>query len=109
MNNDIYRKRMDEQQGKLEEERQWWGKKKTSIQEGFMRELDESSPAAASTGAAKPAGTTNKPSETVPTPSAPGTSVQGSDDDAVLVEAETSSNTPASPPSAKKKKGKGKK
>jgi translocation protein SEC66 len=100
MNNDIYRKRMDDQQGKLEEERQWWSKKKSSIQEGFMKELEESSPAAPSTSATKPAGTM--------TP-ARGASVQGSDDDAVLVEAETSSSIPVSPPSAKKKKGKGKK
>ncbi|KAJ5558166.1 hypothetical protein N7535_008382 [Penicillium sp. DV-2018c] len=99
MNNDIYRKRMEEQQGKLEEERQWWSKKKSSIQEGFMKELEEGSPAAPSTTPAKPAGTA--------TP-ARGASVQGSDDDAVLVEAETS-GAPVSPPSAKKKKNKGKK
>ncbi|KAJ5199631.1 Sec62/63 complex subunit Sec66 [Penicillium cf. griseofulvum] len=104
MNNDIYRKRMDDQQKKLEEERQWWSKKKTSIQEGFMKELNEGS--AASTDTAKTTSTT-KSSEAASTPAAP-LSVQGSDDDAVLVEAETS-NTPGSPPSAKKKKGKGKK
>lgn len=109
MNNDIYRKRMDEQQGKMEEERQWWAKKKTSIQEGFMKELNETSSAAAPASANKTAGNTPKSPETASTTPAPGASVQGSDDDAVLVEAETSSNTPASPPSAKKKKGKGKK
>jgi translocation protein SEC66 len=103
MNNDIYRKRMDDQQKKLEEEREWWSKKKTSIQEGFMKELNEGS--AASTDAAKTTSTA-KSSEASSTPAAP-LSVQGSDDDAVLVEAETS-NTPGSP-SAKKKKGKGKK
>ncbi|KAJ5121221.1 uncharacterized protein N7515_009182 [Penicillium bovifimosum] len=99
MNNDIYRKRMEDQQGKLEEERQWWSKKKSSIQEGFMKELEESSPAAPSTSAAKPTGATT-----------PARSVQGSDDDAVLVEAEASSSTPVPPPSTKKKsKSKGKK
>lgn len=105
MNNDIYRKRMDDQQKKLEEERQWWSKKKTSIQEGFMKELNEGS--TASTDEAKTANTTTKSFEASTTPAA-GTSVQGSDDDAVLVEAETS-NIPASSPNAKKKKGKGKK
>jgi translocation protein SEC66 len=105
MNNDIYRKRMDDQQNKLEEERQWWSKKKTSIQEGFMKELNEGSTASADE--AKTTNTTTKPFEASTTPAA-GTSVQGSDDDAVLVEAETS-NTPASSPNAKKKKGKGKK
>ncbi|KAJ5951817.1 uncharacterized protein N7479_010230 [Penicillium vulpinum] len=105
MNNDIYRKRMDDQQKKLEEERQWWSKKKTSIQEGFMKELNEGS--VASTDAAKTTNNTAKPLEATSTTPAGPVSVQGSDDDAVLVEAETSS-MPASPPSAKKK-GKGKK
>lgn len=98
---------MDDQQKKLEEERQWWNKKKTSIQEGFMKELNEGS--AAPTNEAKTTDTITKSFEAAPTTPAAGTSVQGSDDDAVLVEAETSSNTPASPPSAKNKKGKGKK
>lgn len=106
MNNDIYRKRMDDQQKKLEEERQWWIKKKTSIQEGFMKELNEGS--VASTDEAKTTNITTKSSEAASTAPAAGASIQGSDDDAVLVEAETSS-TPASPASAKKKKGKGKK
>jgi Preprotein translocase subunit Sec66 len=106
MNNDIYRKRMDDQQKKLEEERQWWSKKKTSIQEGFMKELNEGS--TASTEEARSTNTITKSVEAPPTISTAGTSVQGSDDDAVLVEAETSSNTPASPPSVKKK-AKGKK
>ncbi|KAJ5496394.1 hypothetical protein N7463_008381 [Penicillium fimorum] len=105
MNNDIYRKRMDDQQRKLEEERQWWSKKKTSIQEGFMKELNEGS--APSADAAKNTSTTKSFEAASTTPTAP-VSVQGSDDDAVLVEAETP-NTPASPPSAKKKKGKSKK
>ncbi|KAJ5177513.1 uncharacterized protein N7500_000212 [Penicillium coprophilum] len=105
MNNDIYRRRMDDQQKKLEEERQWWSKKKTSIQEGFMKELNEGS--TASTDASKSTSATKSLEAASTTPAAP-VSVQGSDDDAVLVEAE-SSTTPASPPSAKKKKSKGKK
>ena len=109
MNNDIYRKRMEEQQSKVEEERQWWDKKKTSIQESFMKELDDTS--AATTSAATKAST--KSFEDTKASPAPAASVQGSDDDAVLVEADPSTNTPASPASpaggGKKKKGKGKK
>ncbi|KAJ5180419.1 Pre protein translocase subunit Sec66-domain-containing protein [Penicillium capsulatum] len=106
MNNDLYRRRIAEHQDKIAEEREWWDKKKTSIQEGFMKELneDESTPAA-----------TFKTPEAASSP-APAPTVQGSDDDAVLVEAEPSgNNTPAGGGSAggggggKKKKGKGKK
>ncbi|KAJ5612626.1 translocation protein S66 [Penicillium lagena] len=104
MNNDVYRRRLDEHQGKLAEEREWWDKKKASIKEGFMKELDGdsslSAPAAASAAAAAPA---------QPTAS----SVQTSDDDAVLVEADPSSAAGITPGGSggggKKKKGKGKK
>ena len=104
MNNEVYRQRMSEQQDKLAEEREWWNKKKASIQEGFMKELDEGSsePAAAQTATAP------KPSEPAPS-AAPAAVVQGSDDDAVLVEADPSGNSTAGSPSGKKKKGKGKK
>ncbi|CAI7571891.1 unnamed protein product [Penicillium bialowiezense] len=113
MNNEIYRKRMEEQASKVEEERKWWDKKKTSIQEGFMKELEEDSSATKTTASTTTTTTTAKDAET-PTPSpAPGASIQGSDDDAVLVEAEAASSaassTPNSPAGAKKKKGKGKK
>jgi translocation protein SEC66 len=91
MNNDLYRKRLHEHQSKLAEEREFWDKKKASIQEGFMKELDEPVEAAA-TKAPEPAATSAAPS--VP-----------SDEDAVLVEAE-SVNSHAG---GKKKKGKGKK
>ncbi|CAG8947284.1 unnamed protein product [Penicillium salamii] len=105
LNNEIYRKRMEEQASNVEEERKWWDKKKTSIQEGFMKELEEDSSATKTT----PASTTTKDLDTASTTSpAPGASVQGSDDDAVLVEAENTSSTPNSPASTKKK-GKGKK
>ncbi|KAJ5577823.1 Pre protein translocase subunit Sec66-domain-containing protein [Penicillium hispanicum] len=110
MNNDLYRRRMAEQQGKLAEERQWWDNKKTSIKEGFMKELNEG-PASGSPASTTPA---SKASEA--TSAAPTTSVQGSDDDAVLVEAETSANSPSTGGGGgggggggKKKKGKGKK
>lgn len=91
MNNDLYRKRLDEHQSKLAEEREFWDKKKASIQEGFMKELDEPVEAAATKvpGAAA----------TSAAPSVP------SDEDAVLVEAELVNAHGG----GKKKKGKGKK
>lgn len=93
MNNDLYRRRLTEHQQKLEEEREFWAKKKASIQEGFMKELNEESSTPAT-----------KASETGAAPAVP--SVQGSDDDdAVLVEAEPSGGGGG----GKKKKGKGKK
>lgn len=100
MNNDMYRKRMNDQQTRLEEERQWWNKKKMSIQEAFMKELNEGS--VASTHEAKTTETTAQSLEAASITPAAGSSVQGSDDDAVLVDAETS-NVPGSPPSADKK------
>ncbi|KAJ5092194.1 Translocation protein (Sec66) [Penicillium alfredii] len=113
LNNDIYRKRIEEHQSKLAEERQWWDKKKASIQEGFMKELDEGSSGTTGNGAAQTA-TTTKTFETAT--SLPASSVQGSDDDAVLVEADPSASQPAPTPATpsgggggKKKKGKGKK
>lgn len=109
LNNDLYRARVAEHQEKVAEEREWWDKKKSSIQEGFMKELNEEE---GSTPAQRPV-TPAKAAEGASAPaSAPAGSVQGSDDDAVLVEAESSVNRPASPASGgggKKKKGKGKK
>ena len=37
------RKRVDEIQSTVTAEKEWWEKKKASIQEGFMKELDEDS------------------------------------------------------------------
>jgi translocation protein SEC66 len=113
LNNDLYRARVAEHQEKVAEEREWWDKKKTSIQEGFMKELNEEKEEGGSTSAQTPA-TPAKVNEAVPvTTPAKATSVQGSDDDAVLVEADPSVNSPGSPASGggggKKKKGKGKK
>ncbi|KAJ5166566.1 uncharacterized protein N7482_005347 [Penicillium canariense] len=111
LNNDIYRTRIAEHQEKLAEEREWWDKKKTSVREGFMKELNEEE--ASGSTAARPT-TPSKPTESAPA-AAPAPSVQGSDDDAVLVEAVPSVNSPASPSTGggagggKKKKGKGKK
>ncbi|KAJ5744069.1 Pre protein translocase subunit Sec66-domain-containing protein [Penicillium manginii] len=102
MNNEIYRQRIKEHEEKLEEERVWWENKRTSVKESFMKELneDETPSPQAQTPAAKT-------SETATPVKAAPTSVQGSDDDAVLVEADQSSNQAS--PSGKKKKGKGKK
>lgn len=103
MNNDIYRRKMNEHQEKLAEEREFWNKKKASIQEGFMKELNEDSGSAAQTTSA-----TKAPEKTA----APAPSAQGSDDDAVLVEADASGATAVSGGGGgggKKKKGKGKK
>jgi translocation protein SEC66 len=63
--NQLIRKRMDELQATQESEREWWDRKKASIQSDFMKELDQE-PAAAKSA---PAGS------------------RASDDDAVLVEA----------------------
>lgn len=105
MNNDLYRQRIKEHEGKLAEERAWWEKKRASVQEGFMKELNEDETPSQQTPAAK--------SSEATTPAKAATSVQGSDDDAVLVEADPSGNNQASPGGGggggKKKKGKGKK
>ncbi|KAF3398245.1 Translocation protein sec66 [Penicillium rolfsii] len=109
LNNDLYRARLAEHQEKVKEEREWWDKKKESIQEGFMKELDEEGKEGSAQAPATPA----KVNEAVPVTPAKATSVLGSDDDAVLVEADPSVNSPGSPASGggvgKKKKGKGKK
>jgi translocation protein SEC66 len=65
--NQAIRKRMEELQATQQAEREWWDRRKASIQSDFMKELDEEP---ASTAAkATPAGS------------------RTSDDDAVLVEA----------------------
>lgn len=104
LNNDIYRQRIKEHEDKLAEERVWWEKKRASVKEGFMKELNEDETPSQQTPAAK----TSEPT----TPAKSVASVQGSDDDAVLVEADPSGNNQASPGGGgggKKKKGKGKK
>ncbi|GKZ38183.1 translocation protein S66 [Aspergillus brasiliensis] len=102
LNNAIFRERMEKQQAKLEEEKQWWEKKK----EGYMKELDvesEKKEAATATATAAPAAaaaasttTTSDEGSGVPTPAtktpessgAPPSVAGSSDDDAVLVEAD---------------------
>lgn len=109
LNNDLYRVRVAEHQEKVREEREWWDKKKSSIQEGFMKELNEEEKEKEKEGSTQVPATTAKGGESVPVAVA-AASVQGSDDDAVLVEADPSVNSPGSPSGGgKKKKGKGKK
>jgi len=61
--NTIFRKRLDEIQAQTESEKEWWEKRRASIQAEFMKELDASSPGKPASGKA------------------------GSDEDAILVEA----------------------
>jgi len=75
--NVVLRKSVDDIQAKVDDEKKWWDTKRAAIQSDFMKELDDE--------ATKPAAS-KAPSE----------------DDAVLVDA----NTPSSTPSGKKKKGK---
>ena len=120
MNNNLLRERLEAQQAKLSEERAWWDRKKSSIQEGFMKELDSTDSQGTTTKTA-PVNTTSTPANSTPsdvkTPDSSGaTSTTGSDDDAVLVEAEAagqSGNANSTPggsggggSSKKKKKGK---
>lgn len=110
MNNAIYRQRVEAQQSKFDEERQWWDRKKATIQEGFMKELDaegSSRPAAEQASATTPTTTSSStPATKTPESSVAPSSVTGSDDDAVLVEADEQNGTPGTPGSKKKKKGK---
>ncbi|RMJ22480.1 translocation protein Sec66 [Aspergillus sp. HF37] len=89
MNNGLVRKIVDEHQAKLGEEREWWDRRKASIKQGFMKELDaEGSGSVAAGGAGAAKGEGLNPGTTGP---------QTSDDDAVMVEAdETAAGSTAS-------------
>ncbi|KAF7594268.1 translocation protein S66 [Aspergillus hancockii] len=116
MNNTLFRERIAEQQAKLDEERKWWEQKRASIKEGFMKELDaEDATASSSTAPAQktdPApvtpATTSESTPATKTPESSGapSSVTGSDDDAVLVEAHEQPSSPGTPSKKQKKKGK---
>lgn len=128
LNNNIIRQRIEIHQSKLSEEREWWDRKKATIQEGFMKELDEegssaskteSTPAAApatSATAGASAGSGAGSTSGVKTPeSSAAPSATGSDDEPVLVEAEGQSGNAGTPGGSagggggggkKKKKGK---
>jgi translocation protein SEC66 len=75
----MLRKRLDEIQAQTDAEKEWWEKRRATISEGFMQELGSEKAAAAAKGA-------------------------GSEEDAVLVDANTPAGTPAG--QGKKKKGK---
>jgi len=77
----VLRKRLDEIQAQTDAEKEWWEKRRAAISDDFMKELDGDK---AGSVAAKGA---------------------GSEEDAVLVDA----NTPASTPAGQGKKKKGKK
>jgi translocation protein SEC66 len=76
--NMMFRQKLDDIQAQTEAEVEWWTKRRASIQDEFMKELD---------GAPGIAAKTSKP---------------GSDEDAVMVEAEGTAATG----SIRKKKGK---
>ncbi|KAI0872094.1 Sec62/63 complex, subunit Sec66 [Hypoxylon argillaceum] len=76
--NTVLRTRLEEIEGRTEADKEWWEKRRETIKEDFMKELEEDS--------------------------AKGSSKAVSDDEAVHVEL----NTPASTPGSSKKKKKGK-
>ncbi|KAL5337803.1 Pre protein translocase subunit Sec66-domain-containing protein [Aspergillus crustosus] len=115
--NEIVRERIEKHQKKLEEEKAWWDRKKASIQEGFLKELNAEKPASA---AAATVAETKKfkiePSTpapaAVPATAPPAPTVMESDEDAVLVEADEQEQATAAvqkSPGGGKKKKKGKK
>jgi len=79
--NTVFRKRLDEIQAQTQAEKEWWEKRRASIQSDFMKELNAPSATAAKTLAGK----------------------TGSDEDAILVE---SGGPAVSGGSMRKKKGK---
>lgn len=78
------RKRLDEVQGQLGEEKEWWEKRRSSIQSEFMKELDAESNGSVGKATMK-------------------STKSNSDDEAVMVEAPSASS---SQHLGKKKKGK---
>ncbi|BCR90807.1 Sec63 complex subunit SEC66 [Aspergillus chevalieri] len=122
MNNNIIRQRIETHQSKLAEEREWWDRKKTSIQEGFMKELDAEGSTATTTttktepprpssssGANTTAENTTTPTSStggVKTPESSAAPSVASDDDAVLVEADAQPGNTTPGGGKKKKKGK---
>lgn len=123
MNNNIIRQRIETHQSKLAEEREWWDRKKASIQEGFMKELDaEGSSTTTTTTKTEPprpssssgANATTENTTTTPTSSTAGVKTPesstapsvASDDDAVLVEAAGQAGNTTPGGGKKKKKGK---
>ncbi|KAL2814776.1 Pre protein translocase subunit Sec66-domain-containing protein [Aspergillus granulosus] len=115
VNNALIRERIEKHQKKAEEEKAWWEKRKASIQEGFMKELDAEKGTTTTTTstAAAPVVADAEAKKTVETlaTTPPAPTVTESDEDAVLVEADDqpAAAAPKSPGSGGKKKKKGKK
>jgi translocation protein SEC66 len=110
--NAAFRSRLEDHQSKAAEEREWWSRKRASIQEGFMKELAQAEnvrPASATKGSstttsgALPSAAAGQSTETSGVPLS-----TGSDDDAVLVESggPAVAGTPGGTGGKKKKKGK---
>lgn len=101
--NATFRKRLEEHQASVQEEKEWWDKKKATIQQDFMKELND--------GETDPIQDTKKTSPTntsaVSSPPAENKPA-GSDEDAVLVEGggPAASGGGAGGGGKKKKKGK---
>lgn len=107
-NNTTLRQKVKAQQASVNEEREWWDRKKASIQEGFMKELDEGS-SAKDTSKTPAASSTSNSTANNTAAATPAASVSGkSDDDAVLVDS-PAPNAQESPAAGTKKKKKGKK
>ncbi|KAL1867590.1 Translocation protein S66 [Paecilomyces lecythidis] len=105
INNDVFRRRIQEMQSTTKDEREWWDRKKATIQEGFMKELDEEAASKSGSVPTTASGaTTSATKHSEPIPSA-----TGSDDDAVLVEAGGPAAPETGSPESGKKKKKGKK
>jgi translocation protein SEC66 len=96
-NNFVIRKRVDEVQSQLNAEKEWWEKRKATIQTEFMKELDED---AQKSALASPTSVTSSAGATAKS----GTSGAGSEDDTVLVD----SGVPKDQQGGGKKKKKGK-
>jgi len=104
--NSTFRQRIEEHQSTLTEEREWWNRKKASIQEGFMKELEqEGTKGGSNTKNSSSATTAGQSTEAPAVPS----STNGSDDDAVLVESGGPAVAGTSTSGGGKKKKKGKK
>jgi len=106
--NTLFRQRIDEYQSKTEEERQWWDRKKASIQEGFLKELDEEKKSGDATTTTTTTTTTSSKTAGEAASSAAPAATTVSDEDGVLVESEIPS-VASGTSSVKKKKNKGKK
>ncbi|WEW58504.1 Translocation protein S66 [Emydomyces testavorans] len=82
--NAMFRKRVEDIQATAKQEREWWDRKKASIQAGFMKELEQEGQQGGTAPASASASATKKP--TGSTSGSVGGDKPISDDDTVLVE-----------------------